>query len=498
MRAVAIASTSLRRLRARRSASWPLGEDVRAVLVQALDQLVDALAVVGLGLDDRHAPALAHLLGRAVEVGQREHAADLAHHRVGQRMVGLVDHDHVRDLHHARLQRLDRVARAGHQHEHDRVGVVDDVDLGLTDADGLDEHVLAAGRVEQQRRLQRGLGEPAERAAVGHRADEHALVEEVLGEADAVAQQRALGERRGGVDRQHADAAPRFAARLRERADQRRLADAGRPGEADDGGLARVGIDLLDQLPALRAVVLDERDRARQRAAVAVEQALRECGIELRVGHRGRNHRRAIRFPCDGAARRRTRDRDAPRRSPTRCGARPRRCTAGRSRCCASCAPTTCSTAHYARLLVALAAAEAALPRRLQTDGLCFICPRVKLEIGRDATLRDRPLGVDRARLQDPRARGRGGDRREDRDGPGVHDLGLPARLDRPRVHPRRPRDADRLRPRRHRGRAPDPRCRGSTSATCASATTSGSATARACCAASASATTASSAPARW
>ena len=42
------------------------------------------------------------------------------------------------------------------------------------DADGLDEHVLAPGRVEQQRRLQRRLGEAAERAAVGHRADEHA------------------------------------------------------------------------------------------------------------------------------------------------------------------------------------------------------------------------------------------------------------------------------------------------------------------------------------
>ena len=40
-------------------------------------------------------------------------------------MVGLVDRDHVRDLHDPRLQRLDRVAGAGHQHEHDRVGDAD-------------------------------------------------------------------------------------------------------------------------------------------------------------------------------------------------------------------------------------------------------------------------------------------------------------------------------------------------------------------------------------
>ena len=45
----------------------------------------------------------------------------------------------------------------GHQHEHDRVGVVDDVDLGLAHPDRLDEHVLAPGGVEQQRGLQRGL-----------------------------------------------------------------------------------------------------------------------------------------------------------------------------------------------------------------------------------------------------------------------------------------------------------------------------------------------------
>ena len=71
--------------------------------------------------------------------------------------------------------------------------MIDDVDLGLADADRLHEHVLAPGRVEQQRGLQRRLGEATERAAVGHRADEHARVEEVLGQADAVAEQRARG-----------------------------------------------------------------------------------------------------------------------------------------------------------------------------------------------------------------------------------------------------------------------------------------------------------------
>ena len=37
------------------------------------------------------------------------------------------------------------------------VGVVDDVDLGLTDADGLQEDVVAAGGVHEQRGLEAGL-----------------------------------------------------------------------------------------------------------------------------------------------------------------------------------------------------------------------------------------------------------------------------------------------------------------------------------------------------
>ena len=88
-----------------------------------------------------------------------------------------------------------RVAGAGDQDEHDRVGVVDDVDLGLADADRLQEDVVLAGGVHQQRRLQRRLGQAAERAAGRHRADEDAGVEEVVGEADAVAEQRAAAER---------------------------------------------------------------------------------------------------------------------------------------------------------------------------------------------------------------------------------------------------------------------------------------------------------------
>ena len=73
------------------------------------------------------------------------------------------------------------------------------------DADRLEEHVVLARGVHEQRRLERGLRHAAERAARGHGADEHAGVEEVLGQPDPVAEQRAAAERGARVDREHAD-----------------------------------------------------------------------------------------------------------------------------------------------------------------------------------------------------------------------------------------------------------------------------------------------------
>jgi acetyltransferase-like isoleucine patch superfamily enzyme len=43
---------------------------------------------------------------------------------------------------------------------------------------------------------------------------------------------------------------------------------------------------------------------------------------------------------------------------------------------------------HYARLLCRYARLKLHFGRRLQTEGICFICPHVTFEIGRQATLR--------------------------------------------------------------------------------------------------------------
>ena len=261
--------TSLRRLRARRSSSVPAASMWARCSSIFVGQLLDPLAPRRLGAQDRHLPAFR-------VVGEGKDAAHLAHHRVGHRVVGLVDDDDVGDLHHPGLQRLDRVAGARHQGEHDRVGVVDDVDLGLADADGLDQDVVLAGGVHRQRDLEGGLGEAPERAARGHRTDEDPLVEEVVGEADPVAEQGALREGARGVDREHRHLAVGLAQLRGQRPDQGALADPGRAGEADDAGLAGAGVDLADQLPAGRVVGLDQGDRPREGALVPGDQALGE------------------------------------------------------------------------------------------------------------------------------------------------------------------------------------------------------------------------------
>ena len=140
----------------------------------------------------------------AVESEDRAH---LVQHRLRGGIVHLVDRDHVGDLHDPGLQRLHRVAGAGHEDEEDRVGDPDHLDLALARADRLEEDDVLAGRVEHEQRLQRRLGETAEVAARPHRADEDVGVEEVVGEPDPVAEQRAVRERARGIDRDDADRA---------------------------------------------------------------------------------------------------------------------------------------------------------------------------------------------------------------------------------------------------------------------------------------------------
>ena len=119
-------------------------------------------------------------------------------------------------------------------------------------------------------------------------------VEEVVGEPDPVAEQRALRERARRVDRDDADRPARLPHVADERADQRRLADARRAGDADDERRARLRVEVADELVRERVAVLDERDRPRERAPVAARGRRRR---DRRASRRGGCSRERLRRP---------------------------------------------------------------------------------------------------------------------------------------------------------------------------------------------------------
>ena len=80
-------------------------------------------------------------------------------------MIALVDDEHVGDLEDPRLEDLDRIAAAGLQCDQRRVGDLGDFDLGLSDADRLDQHDVETERVHQRYRVGGRAGDAAEVAA---------------------------------------------------------------------------------------------------------------------------------------------------------------------------------------------------------------------------------------------------------------------------------------------------------------------------------------------
>ena len=98
-----------------------------------------------------------------------------------------------------------------------------------------------------------------------------------------------------------------------ERRDERRLADAGRAGDPDRVRVAGLRVEVGDDRVRERVAVLDERDRAGERAVVAVADACRErlARPVTAAGHDGDATR-----PAGGRARRRAADPARQRRAP--------------------------------------------------------------------------------------------------------------------------------------------------------------------------------------
>ena len=154
-------------------------------------------------------------------------------------------------------------------------GGSDDVHFVLAHADCLDEDHVLAGRVEDEGDLAGRTRQPAEVAACRHAADEHAVVSSVRLHADAIAEDRAAGERARRIDRDDADAPAVRCETTRSRRSTSVLLPA--PG----GPVTPMRYALSGSDEELRArssspggrLVFDQEDRASQGAGIAREDA---------------------------------------------------------------------------------------------------------------------------------------------------------------------------------------------------------------------------------
>ena len=176
-----------------------------------------------------------------------ERAFELMQRAPGIRQVGFVDDEDVGDLDEPGLHGLDVVAEPRRGGEHAHVGDVDDVDLALAGADGLDEDQVFACRVEHIDDAHGRGRQAAEVASARQRAHEYAVVVECGGHAHAVAEDGAAGDRAGRIDGNDADGASEPADVCDQRVDERGFAGARRAGEADDDCVSQMRTHGLEQ-----------------------------------------------------------------------------------------------------------------------------------------------------------------------------------------------------------------------------------------------------------
>jgi hypothetical protein len=230
---------------------------VLAEPADGLPQLGDPCTGRGFRLQNRRPPVI-----RAERL-QRKIAGDRLHEAIGSLSIGLVDDEDIGNLHDACLDRLHVVSGTRHEHQNRHVGRPDDVDFVLANADGLDDHDVLAGGIEDERHVAGRAREPAKVATRRHAADEDPLVLRVDAHAHAIAEECAARKGARRIDGDDPDRPTQTTDLDGQAVDERALAGAGSTGHPNHVSATRARIDLTDQRGARRRFVLDERNRAR-------------------------------------------------------------------------------------------------------------------------------------------------------------------------------------------------------------------------------------------
>ncbi len=185
----------------------------------------------------------------------------------------------MRDLNDAGPHELQRVAGAGLDAKHHRIGKARHVGLGLADAHGLDQHAIEQG-AHQHHGGQGLVGESAQPIARRHRAHEDAAIRGVVHDAHAVAQKSTAAGFGRGVDGNHADPQTVPAPGRQQRGAKRGFADARWAGDAQYKGLGGApGLAQQGKWRIAVAVAFEIDQRRRQRALAAVTQRLQRHSV---------------------------------------------------------------------------------------------------------------------------------------------------------------------------------------------------------------------------
>ncbi len=148
--------------------------------------------------------------------------------RLDQIAIGLVDRDHIGQLHNTFLDALQLVARRGREKQEKQVGHLGDRRLRLADADRLDDDDIEPRRLADQHTFA-GSARHAAKAAPRRRwPDEGRRMARKFFHAGLIAQDRAAAHPGGGIDRQHRNPVPLPHEVQAERFDEARFTDSGR------------------------------------------------------------------------------------------------------------------------------------------------------------------------------------------------------------------------------------------------------------------------------
>ena len=200
--------------------------------------------------------------------------------------VGFVDHHEIRELHDALLHGLQVIAGVRQLQQQEKIGHAGDGRLGLADADRLDEHDIVARCLADQHRLTRAFSDAAQGPRRRRRTDVRARVGREPIHARLVAEDRAAGESRRRVDREHRDAVAALHEEHAERLDEGRLTDARHTGDADAQRAPGGRQQRIEQGIGAASMVgtrgLEQGDRLGDRASVARTHPRHERSIGSR------------------------------------------------------------------------------------------------------------------------------------------------------------------------------------------------------------------------